>query len=419
MAETQTGQGSETLVASQPRSEQLPPLVNGLILSAVFSSFAVGYLVVYISAYMLEIGFTTSSIGLLIGLFGLVPVITGIPFGILSDRKGRKWLVVLGSIGVSPGLLIFALTNSIPYLIVGTIILGLSEAGFLSTWNALIADQTTPQNRNRAFSLSFIIGSVFFGLGSAMPFSFPFFERFFSISSATMHQDFMIFVSLLALATPAIIATSLKGYVEMIHPKTDRSKPRGSMRLMLKFSGINSLIGLGAGFIIPLIPTWFFLKFSIGDTYTGPLLAISGVTIGLSAFGSARLAKKYGQIPSIVLTTGASTVFMFTLAFIPNPALAAGLYVIRAALMNMASPLMDSYLMSIITAEQRGLASAINTVIWRLPNSVSTIIGGIILQAGRYDIPFLIAAGFYATAIIMLYSVFHNVKPGSTSLEMP
>jgi predicted MFS family arabinose efflux permease len=181
--------------------------------------------------------------------------------------------------------------------------------------------------------------------------------------------------------------------------------------MMLKFSAINSLIGLGAGFIIPLVPTWFYLRFNIGDTYTGPLLAISGVTIGLSAFGSARVAKRYGQIPAIAMMTGASTLFMFSLAFIPNPIVAASLYLVRAALMNMASPLLDSFLMSITSSDRRGLASSINTVIWRLPNSGSTIIGGMILAAHFYNVPFIIAGAFYATSIILMYSVFRNVKP--------
>lgn len=423
----------KAVVEAKASSEQLPKLVKRLILSAVFSSFAVGYLVVYITAFLAQIGFNSATIGLLIGLFGLVPGIAGIPFGILSDRKGRKLLLLLGSIGVAPGVLVFAFTSNIGFLVLGTVILGLSEAAFLSTWNAMLADQTNPKNRNRAFSYSFIIGSVFFGLGSAVPFSFPFIQQAFSLSSVTVHQDFMIFVSLLSLATPVIAGMSLRGYVEAFRPRGLAKPEANIMRLplasrmtnwihennrMLKFSGINSLIGLGAGFIIPLIPTWFFLRFAINDVYTGPLLAVSGITIGLSAFGSARLARKYGQIPSIVLTTGASTIFMFSLAFIPNPAVAAALYVIRAALMNMASPLLDSYLMSIIAADQRGLASSINTVIWRLPNSGSTIIGGIILQAGRYDVPFLIAASFYATAIILLYSVFRNIKPGVTSNQL-
>src|SRR5207245_9443358 len=111
------------------------------------------------------------------------------------------------------------------------------------------------------------------------------------------------------------------------------------------------------------------------------------------------------------MTTGLSTVFMLSLAFVPNAALAASLYIVRAALMNMASPLMDSYLMGIIAPEERGLASAINSIIWRLPNSVTTNAGGLILGAGLYSLPFLFPTRLYPTAIFLVQTDFMLVGP--------
>ena len=180
------------------------------------------------------------------------------------------------------------------------------------------------------------------------------------------------------------------------------------MRNLIKFSGANSLIGLGAGFIIPLIATWFFLKFGVSDRYSGPLLAVSSITIGLSGLLSPRMAKRFGIVRAIVINQGLSTVFMISLAFAGNPALAATLYIVRAALMNMSSPLSDSFLMGLVPKERRGLASAINSVVWRLPNSVTTIAGGIILASGNYALPFELATAFYVVAILLFYVFFRN-----------
>src|SRR2546427_11473444 len=99
---------------------------------------------------------------------------------------------------------------------------------------------------------------------------------------------------------------------------------------LLKFSGINGLIGLGAGFFIPLVPTWLFLKFAVPDTWRGPLLALSNVTIGLAATVSASLAKRYGPVPALVMAQGLSTVFMVSLAFVTNALAAAGLDLVSA-----------------------------------------------------------------------------------------
>jgi predicted MFS family arabinose efflux permease len=104
---------------------------------------------------------------------------------------------------------------------------------------------------------------------------------------------------------------------------------------------------------------------------------------------------------------------MLSLAFVPDVRLAGGLYIIRAALMNVSVPLQDSYLMGIMSQDERGLASAINTVVWRIPNSVTTVIGGLILATGRFDIPFYLATVFYVISITLFYQQFKNIRPQS------
>jgi predicted MFS family arabinose efflux permease len=182
-------------------------------------------------------------------------------------------------------------------------------------------------------------------------------------------------------------------------------------RPLLKFSGINGLVGLGAGFFIPLVPTWLLLKFAVRDTWSGPLLALANVTIGLAAIGSTTLARRYGPVRAIVMAQGLSTAFMLSLAFTTNAVLAGGLYLVRASLMNMSAPIGDSFLMGIIAPEQRGLASAVNSIIWRLPNSVTTVLGGILMGAGYYDLPIFLATAFYVASISSFFVVFRNVRP--------
>jgi MFS family permease len=151
-----------------------------------------------------------------------------------------------------------------------------------------------------------------------------------------------------------------------------------------------------------------FLRFDVPDSLSGPLLAVAAIMMGLAAVLSPRMASRYGLVKTIVISQGLSTLFMLSLAFVGGPLLAGVLYVVRAVLMNVSSPLMDTLLMSSVSPEERGRASAINAIVWRFPNSITTLIGGIILTQGQYSLPFFLATGFYAIGITSFYYFFRN-----------
>src|SRR2546427_12850449 len=95
------------LFASVPRGVKL------LIFSQVMNNFAFGYFIIYFSAYLLEIRVVADLIGAIIGIQGIVLVISGAPLGLLSDRRGRKWFLIVGNLLLAPMIIIFALTDSV------------------------------------------------------------------------------------------------------------------------------------------------------------------------------------------------------------------------------------------------------------------------------------------------------------------
>lgn len=399
--EERSGHG---LLASVPRNVLL------LIIVMAVNGFAFSYLMIYIAAYLPQLNVPSSTVGLVLGAEGLSMAVFAIPFGMLSDRRGRKGILILGSLGVAPLFFVFALTTNLEAMLAGGILGGICEGTYLSTVNAIIADQTSQTNRNSAFTLSFIVGGAGGSLGTALPFFVPSMGAVLGVQSLALHRDLLAFFAIFSFVITATLFGILKNVPDNVRATGTPWKAK-TTGVLLKFSGINSLIGLGAGFIIPLIPTWLFLKFAVPDTYSGPLLAISGATIGLAAIFSPRIGAKVGVVKAVVMTQGLSLVFMVALAFEGNVLAAAAIYVVRTMLMNMAQPLMDSYLMGIVVPEQRGFASSVNSVIWRIPNSITTIAGGAILASGNFTLPFILAGAFYAVSISLFYPTFRNVKP--------
>ncbi|NKB47530.1 MAG: MFS transporter [Legionellales bacterium] len=115
---------------------------------------------------------TLPLVGLAFGIYGLTQGLLQFPFGMLSDRFGRKRMINIGLSLSALGSLIAALTGNIYGLILGRAVQGSGAIG--SILMALVADMTTPENRVRAmaivgatiglsFALAIIIGSAVSG----------------------------------------------------------------------------------------------------------------------------------------------------------------------------------------------------------------------------------------------------------------
>lgn len=103
---------------------------------------------------------TPKLIGLAVGVYGLTQAICQIPFGILSDRFGRKPLIAIGLIVFIAGSLIAAYAQSIETMIVGRSLQGIGAVG--STLLALLADLTPENQRTKAMAIAGVsIGGSF------------------------------------------------------------------------------------------------------------------------------------------------------------------------------------------------------------------------------------------------------------------
>ena len=110
-------------------------------------------------------GASEALIGLAIGIYGLAQAIFQIPFGLLSDRIGRKPLIVFGLAIFAFGSVIAAMTDSIWGVILGRALQG--SGAIAAAVMALLSDLTREQNRTKAmafigisFGITFAIAMV-------------------------------------------------------------------------------------------------------------------------------------------------------------------------------------------------------------------------------------------------------------------
>jgi len=98
--------------------------------------------------------------GALSSLYASAQLFTGPVLGALSDRYGRRPVLLICLLGTSFGYLILGLANSLPLIFLAVLIDGLT-GGNLTTAYAYIADVTTSENRARGMGM---VGAAF-GLG--------------------------------------------------------------------------------------------------------------------------------------------------------------------------------------------------------------------------------------------------------------
>ena len=108
---------------------------------------------VLMSLYAIELGASTSFIGLLIGLYGLGPLILSVHAGKIVDRLGTYWPVMLGSAGIAAGLAIPYFVSGLPALYVSAVVMGSSMVFINLGLQHLIGSLGEAEQRTRNVSL--------------------------------------------------------------------------------------------------------------------------------------------------------------------------------------------------------------------------------------------------------------------------
>lgn len=144
--------------------------------------------------YAQTFGASAEVVGALFAVYSLFSLICGPPLGALSDRFGRKPVLLASQFGTFLGLLLMASATSLWMLFVARIIDG-ATAGNITVAQAYIADVSKPSERAKAFG---IIG-VAFGLGFLIgPASTAFVAARYGDTSAILVAAGLSFLSLIA-----------------------------------------------------------------------------------------------------------------------------------------------------------------------------------------------------------------------------
>ncbi len=378
-----------------------------IIIISSLTSLPYSFLLVIQSIYLEKAGIDPTLIGVLYAAFGLVSSTFTFPFGMLSDRYGRRIFLALGILLQAISYVVYIFTIDYSLLFISGMMGGAGSAMFYPSSSALLAEKAYEGKMTVTFSLSFFISTSTYTIGALLSGLPLYFRAWFNFPEVLSYRPMFALASFFLILSLFPLALIKEG---RIYRDKRRLLPRKSLKIIAKFSLTDALIGIGAGFIIPLFSLWFFLNFGVDEVVLGPLYAVVNGIMALSYLAAPKLSDSIGMVNSIVLTVGLSTSLMFMMPFIDNYSIVAILFVFRTFLMNVSNPISLSFMMGIVTPEERGSASGITGLAWNLPYAITTMFGGYILQNISLYLPFLICGTFYTASAILFYGFFRQYE---------
>lgn len=250
-------------------------------------------------------------IGLLAATYSLMQFIFAPVWGRLSDRIGRRPVLLFSILGSSISYVIFAFAPSLTLLFVSRAVAGIMAAN-ISTAQAYIADVTTPENRARgmgmigaAFGLGFIFGPAIAGMGSQIARSGG---HNVQMVVGLLAASFSFIDFLMALRRlPESLSAEVRAAASAVTPPGTRVS-RMAAALREPSLGLPiSLFFLSTVAWSQLEPTIALLchnRYSLDESQTGYLFAFMGFVVALIQGGfTGRMASRIGEPKMVVSGT--------------------------------------------------------------------------------------------------------------------
>lgn len=262
------------------------------ILFAIMFFVMVGFgiIIPVLPFYAEELGASSTELGFLMAVYSLMQLLFSPFWGRVSDRIGRKPVIMIGISGLAISFFMMAYATELWMLFAARIIGGLLSSANMPTVTAYVADITTAEDRSKGMGiigasvgLGFILGPAIGGIFSKLSLSLPFLIAGFSSIITFILVTFILKESL---------PKEMRGKTEEKQPSLLMGlKGPNSVLFFLQFFISVSLAGLEATFAY-----FVALKADLGTVEVGYLFMIMGLAGAIVQGGLiGKLSKKFGE----------------------------------------------------------------------------------------------------------------------------
>ncbi len=326
-----------------------------------------------LSIYALDMkGATPFLAGLVVGGYALTQALFQVPFGLMSDKIGRKKTLLIGLLIFIAGSIISALSTHIYMLLLGRFLQGAGAIG--SVVSAMIADLVKEEERAHAMAI----------MGGTIALSFAVAMIVAPIVGGNWGIDKLFWLTaILSIMAIGVLFTAVPQPPKIIHSYQEEEskmldvfRDKSLTRMYITFLFHSSIMTM-AFFIIPLVMTKSVESGGFG--WAKPELwkvYLPAMIFGLVAMGpSAVFGEKYGKGREVFMISVATIFFGFiAMGFASTP----WVFILGVVLFfigfNMFEPLLQSFVSKFAKVHQKGAALGVaNTFAY-----VGIFLGGIL-----------------------------------------
>ncbi len=381
------------------------------LISTVISSAAFGVFRLLFNFYVLSLGYDEALVGNLVTTSSLTALIAAVPMGYLADILGRKTSLISGgalTIVAIAGMLIFPSSTT---FIVMNVLLGLGQSISGVTMGPFLMENSGEKERTYLFSFTSGLSMAASSVGNWVGGLLPTWLAGMAGGSATSPAAYRLSLGVVAITASLSVIPLL-----LLVIRKGKASERSLFAPFTYFKDHPSLLGklvlpmlitsIGAGLIMPFMNIFFRQVHGQSDSSIGTLFAFGSLAMGIGLLIAPPLAERYGKIQLVVVTQALSIPFLALLGFSPAFWIAASAYYVRVALMNMSSPVYQTFVMEKVEPSARAtvasLVSMANSFGWAFSPTIS---GAIQVRYG-FGPAFVLTIVFYVVSIMMYWGFF-------------
>ena len=376
-------------------------------------SFSAAILSVCFTIYMNKLGATSVQLGMMFTGMALFAAVRSLGEGLIADRFGRKTVLIITSLLMTVGGLIFAVSQDLRVLIISAILFGVGRfIPFTPAEQAMLTEKVSSENRTTAFSVNSFIGTMagVFGSFAAI---LPKYLQDRGMAELASYRPLFIIFSLTGLVSTLAFMVITETYQNNIEDEqVEEIQETADERWILsRWALVLALDVIGGSFIMNFTSYWFFVKFGVGLGEIGTLFGFSRIIAAGSYYLGMRMAKGVGTIRATVLSRVPVVIINILTPLTPTYAIVAYMRGFMSLFSMIDVPLRQSYLMGVIKSKRKASAAGIVAVVSRFTAAGAPMLSGYIMQFISIDLPFFLAAGFQFASASLMYLIFKDIKP--------